>query len=95
MTDVTEIEAKKTGSRFIFPEIGKKVRCRVMKATFSSAVLRVEEIEGMPSSVFYSGRIRGTALSENVFVCDTIKTGSYVECMVVGYADTELLLTEL
>lgn len=80
-------EDKKGQATFKYPELGSKVKCLVTKSSFAQATLNIVEVDGMDAPVDYKAIMKGTAVREELYVCDRIKKGELVSCVVVSYGD--------
>lgn len=78
-----------------YPEIGAKVKCVVQKASFTQAILKIIEIEGFKSLVNYRAIIKGMGVGEEIYVCDQIKTGDLIDCVVISNGDNGLFVSQL
>lgn len=80
---------------FKYPEIGKKVKCSVLKTSFAQAELKILEIEGFETPVNYRAIIKGNSVGEEIYVCDKIKRNDIIECVVVSYGDNVIVVSQL
>lgn len=78
----------------VYPDIGKRVRCRVLRASFAQANLSIIEIEGRPSRIAYRAILKGTGFGEGIYVCDSMKAGDVVDCFVISYGDNAIFVSQ-
>lgn len=78
-----------------YPDIGTRAKCLVTKASFAQATLKILEIEGVETAVHYKAILRGNSVGEEIYVCDKIKTGDVIECMVLWHGDNAIFVSQL
>lgn len=78
-----------------YPDIGSKVKCSVIKSSFAQATLKILEIEGQETPVSYKVILKGSSVGEEVYVCDKIKVGDIVECIVTSYGENSIFVSQL
>lgn len=78
-----------------YPEIGNTVKCSVLRSSFSQAVLKILEIEGVKTPVEYKVILKGNSVGEEVYVCNKIKVGDEIECVVTSYGDGGIYVSPL
>lgn len=78
-----------------FPEIGNKVLCSVLKASFTQAILKIIEIEDTPSIIDYIVILKGNSVGEEIYVCDSIKEGDIIKCIITSFSDNGIYVTKL
>lgn len=77
-----------------YPEVGKKVKCQVVKSSFVQAVLKIIEVDGLPAPTNYKAILKGNSVGEEIYVCDSIKTGDVIDCVVVSYGDNAIFVAQ-
>lgn len=70
-----------------YPEIGAKLKCPVIKASFTQAVLKVLEVDGQVAVVDYKAVLKGNSVGEEIYVCDSLKNGDLIDCTVISCGD--------
>lgn len=81
-------------SRVKYPDVGTRVRCVVAKASFAQAVLRIVDVEGVPAAASYKAILKGNSVGEDAYVCDKIRTGDVVECVVLSHGDSAVFVSQ-
>lgn len=77
-----------------YPEIGKKVKCIVLKSGFVNAILKIIEIEGFKTPIEYKAILKGNSVGEEVYVCDSIKEDDILDCIVVSIGDSAIFVSQ-
>ncbi|KAM0679693.1 hypothetical protein GINT2_002102 [Glugoides intestinalis] len=77
---------------YAYPELGKKVKCQVVKSSFVQAVLKIIEVDGFTPPTLYKAILKGNSIGEEIYVCDSIKTGDIIDCIVVSYGDNAIFV---
>lgn len=78
-----------------YPDVGARVKCVVAKASFAQAVLRIVDIEGIPTAVGYRAIVKGNSVGEDVYVCDKIRTGEVIDCVVLSHGDNAIFVSQM
>lgn len=84
-----------TPGRIGYPDVGARVKCVVAKASFAQAVLRIVDIEGTPTAVGYRAILRGNSVGEGVYVCDKVRTGDVIDCVVLSHGDNAVFVSQM
>ncbi len=85
---------KQPRPHLVFPEVGSKVLCGVIKSTFSQAILKIMEIEDVSTEIEYKVILKGNSVGEEVFVCDTIKEFDKIRCIITSISDTGIFVSK-
>lgn len=80
---------------FKYPEIGTKVKCVVLKSSFTQIELKITEVDGFVTPVNYRAVLKGNAVNEEIYVCDKIKRNDTIDCVVVSFSDNAIVLSQL
>lgn len=78
-----------------YPEIGKRVKCLVVKSSFIQATLKIVEVEGKPAKTDYKAILKANTIGEDSYLCDKLKQGEYIDCVVVSCGDTAVFVTRV
>lgn len=85
----------KTFQRVKYPDVGTRVKCVVTKASFAQATLRIVDVEGVETAVHYKAVLKGNSVGEEIYVCDKVKTGDIIECVVLSHGDNAIFVSPL
>ena len=88
------MQEQNSKSSVLFPEIGTKVKCCVLKSTFPHAILKIIEVEGLQSPIEYKAILKSTAFGEGVYICDKIKAGDLIDCFVISIGDSAIFVSQ-
>ncbi|KAI5148058.1 hypothetical protein ENBRE01_0072 [Enteropsectra breve] len=78
-----------------FPEIGKTVKCTVIKASFGHAMLKITEVENQKTLIEYKAIMKTAEFSEGNYICDKLKSGDIIDCIVVAYSDSGICVSQI
>lgn len=78
-----------------YPEIGTTLRCVVLKSSFSQAILKILEVENVKTPVDYRVILKGNSVGEEIYVCDKIKVGEEIDCIVTSYGENGIYVSTL
>lgn len=73
--------------RWAFPTIRSKLKCVVSKVSFNQAILTVLEVDDKKPATKYTCLVREQQFDENNLMCDRMKRGDIVGCIVKSYGD--------
>jgi exosome complex RNA-binding protein Csl4 len=76
-----------------FPEIGRRARAKVTKSTFTQAMLRIFEVEGQKTAIEYRAVLRPAEFNTNEFICDRVRKGDVIDCVIVSYGDAGIFVS--
>lgn len=78
-----------------YPEVGVTVKCIVTRSTFTQAILKIIEIDGYKTEVDYKAILKGNAIGEEIYVCDSVKMGDILDCVVISIGDTAIFVSKV
>lgn len=75
------------------PEVGMSVKARVIKSTFTQATLQIFEVENHKTFIEYKAFMRPAEFSGDQYLCDKVKKGDILDCIVLFIGDQGIYLT--
>lgn len=66
----------------------------MVASSFAAATLSIVEVGDVPSKIAYRAVLKGNAFSEGVYVCDRVRPGDVVDCLVVAYSDSAIVVSQ-
>ena len=80
---------------FKYPEIGSKVKCSIIKTSFAQVELKIEEVDGFKTPVYYRALLKGSSVGEEVYLSDKVQRSDVIDCIVVSYSDKYIVVSQL
>lgn len=78
-----------------YPEVGERVRCLVVKSSFTQAILKIIEVGETRAKIEYKAVLKGNSVGEEIYVCDSVKTGDIIDCIVISCGDNFIVVSKI